>query len=603
MVYPFVVYDFKEYESFKLVVIDTIFAVSRDFFFVAIDNFLNYLFNEIIVIPLFKHFVGYVSDISRQSPVFQSLVEFIFIPRGRSLVFIYVLSDDFRNEIGNEVQNVLMNVLAFKHFHSFAVHNRSLNVHYVVVLNDVFSDTEISAFDRSLRVFYRTGKHFRLKRRVLFDFESIVNTFKSFAAETLCKIVLKRNEEKRATGITLTSASTAELVIDTSRFVSLRTENEKSAERDDFFFFLVRFFLEVFVKFVVFFSYRLNFVRNVLNVRGGKLDHVVRDTFFYKSLLCKKFGVAAEKNIRTTTRHIRCDRNSAFLARLSDDLRFLFMVFSVKNVVFDFVFQKPSRNLFRFFYRYRTDEDGLPFFVALHNGVDDSFYLALFRGINNVGHIDSLNGFVGGNFENVESVNGSELFFLGFSRTGHTRKFVIKTEVVLESNRCVSFVFVSDRNVFFRFDCLVKTFRISSADHKTTRELVDDNDFAVRNEVVGISLENKMSFQSLLDMVIEVAVFDIRKVFDTEETFRFPRALLGYLNGFILEVDDVIFVGFKGFHKTIALDIQIGRLFAFTRNDKRRSRFVDQNRVYFVDDGEVKLSLNHIGKPYFKVVS
>ena len=71
---------------------------------------------------------------------------------------------------------------------------------------------------------------------------------------------------------------------------------------------------------------------------------------------------------------------------------------------------------------------------------------------------------------------------------------MVKTEVILESDGSVSFVFVSDRNVFFRFDCLMQTLGISSADHKTTRKLVDDYDFAVGNEVVGISLENEMRF-------------------------------------------------------------------------------------------------------------
>ena len=117
--------------------------------------------------------------------------------------------------------------------------------------------------------------------------------------------------------------------------------------------------------------------------------------------------------------------------------------------------------------------------MALDYGVDDSLDFPLFRGVNNVGHIDSLHGFVRRDFENVKSVNSSEFFLFRFRRTRHTRKFVIQTEIVLERYRRVSFVFVSDRNVFFRFDSLVQAFGISSAYHQTTGKFVDDYDFAV----------------------------------------------------------------------------------------------------------------------------
>ena len=269
----------------------------------------------------------------------------------------------------------------------------------------------------------------------------------------------------------------------------------------------------------------------------------------------------------------------------------------------DFVFKKPSRNLFRFFNRYRTDEDGLSFFVTLDYGVDDSLDFPLFRGVNNVGHIDSLHGFVCGDFENVKSVNSSEFFLFRFRRTRHTRKFVIQTEIVLERYRRVSFVFVSDRDVFFRFDSLVQAFGISSAYHQTTGKFVDDYDFAVRNEVVRISFENEMRLQRLLNVVVEIAVFDIGKIFDTEEPLGFSRALLGYLNRFIFNVNNVIFVRLERFDETVTFNVKVGRFFASAGNDKGRSRFVDKNGIHFVDDGEVEFSLNHVRESHFEVIS
>ena len=54
--------------------------------------------------------------------------------------------------------------------------------------------------------------------------------------------------------------------------------------------------------------------------------------------------------------------------------------------------------------------------------------------INNIVHVVSYHGLVGRNFYNVKIIYLTEFFFLGESRTRHTRKFVVKPEIVLESN-------------------------------------------------------------------------------------------------------------------------------------------------------------------------
>ena len=80
--------------------------------------------------------------------------------------------------------------------------------------------------------------------------------------------------------------------------------------------------------------------------------------------------------------------------------------------------------------------------------------------IYDVGIIYSLHGFVRRNFEYVEPVNRPEFFLFGLCRTGHTGEFIVKSEIVLEGYGRVSLVFVSDDDVFFRLDCLMKTFGI-----------------------------------------------------------------------------------------------------------------------------------------------
>ncbi len=49
--------------------------------------------------------------------------------------------------------------------------------------------------------------------------------------------------------------------------------------------------------------------------------------------------------------------------------------------------------------------------------------------------------------------------------------------------------------------------------------------------------------------------------------------------------------------------ILIGRFFAGTRNDQRRARFVNENGINFVDDGEIEIALDIIFQTEFHVVA
>ena len=50
----------------------------------------------------------------------------------------------------------------------------------------------------------------------------------------------------------------------------------------------------------------------------------------------------------------------------------------------------------------------------------------------------------------------------------------------------------------------------------------------------------------------------------------------------------------KRAHEPVHLHVKIGGFFALARNDQRRSRFVDQDGVHFVDDGIGQISLHHL---------
>ena len=75
--------------------------------------------------------------------------------------------------------------------------------------------------------------------------------FQHIAAEYSQKIVVRRDIEHGRTRVALTSASAAQLVVNTARFVPFGTYYPESAQSDDLFFFLIRFLLEQVVIFLV----------------------------------------------------------------------------------------------------------------------------------------------------------------------------------------------------------------------------------------------------------------------------------------------------------------------------------------------------------------
>ena len=496
-----------------------------------------------------------------------------------------------------------MNVFVLDDFHTFGIHNLALFVHNVIVFENVFSYTEVSALYRALSVFYTAGQHFGLKRLILVDFEHFVNPGHSFAAETLCEIVFERNEKHGRTGIALTTASTTQLIVDTPGFVTFCTENVKTARGDDFFFFFVRLSFEFFVNIVVVFANFFYVVRYFGYKRSGEVYNFFLNALFAKFSLCHKLGITAEQNIRSAPCHVGCDGNRAVSARLRDDVRFARVAFSVKNVMLNAFSDKQFAYFFRFFYGNGTDEHRLTFFVSLGNLFHNRLVFAVDGFVDYIRVIFSRDGFVGGYFQNVKTVNSAEFLFLRFCGTGHTGKFFIKPEVVLEGNGRVSFVFVTDFNAFFRFYRLMQTVGISSADHQTTGKFVYYYDLAVRNDVIVIALKDIIRFQRLLNMVRQSRVFYIGKTCKTEETFRFFCAGFGYLHGFFFYVYGKVFVENEGFYEFVCGNVFIAGFLPSAGNDKRGSRLVDKDRVHFVHDGEIERTLNHLLESAFKVIA
>ena len=386
----------------------------------------------------------------------------------------------------------------------------------------------------------------------------------------------------------------------------------------------------------------LVFGEGTVGVRDSHFYHVVVVALLPHALFGEVFGVAAQKDVGAATRHVSGYGHCAVPARLSDYFGFAGVVLGVENVVLYAVAAKKAGYLFGLVYGDGTYEHGLTLFVAVDHFLNYRLLFALYGGEDLIGVVRPYDGSVGGDADDVERIYRSELRLLGLCRTRHARKLVVQPEEVLESYGGVSLVLFAHLYVFLGFDCLVQTVGIPSAHHEPAREFIDYHYFAfVGDDIVFVADEQFVGFERLLDVVVEVGVFDVAEVFDVEELFCLFGAPFGYRDRLILAVDDVVprlhilqyggelvvyllflfgkfvtlflAVGHTRFgclfvvveaavqraHEPVDVDVELRTFAALARNYEGRTRLVDEDGVDFVDYAIVELALDHCGNGSF----
>ena len=153
------------------------------------------------------------------------------------------------------------------------------------------------------------------------------------------------------------------------------------------------------------------------------------------------------------------------------------------------------------FYRGSTHQYRTSCLNQFFDFLDNSFILFAFRLVNAVVHILSCNRTVGRDHDYVQFVDIPKFACFRFSSTGHTRQFVIHTEVVLQSNRCKGLRSSFHFHTFLGFDSLVQSVRVAATFHDTTCLLVYDLHLSVDHYIFIIFLEHGVSLQQLVDGV------------------------------------------------------------------------------------------------------
>ena len=500
-----------------------------------------------------------------------------------------------------------MNVHAVEHLAALLVDEFALDIDDIVVAQHLLPYGIMTRFDILLSAFYALADDLVGYGFVVGEMHCFGDEFHPVTAENPRHIVLHGHIENRAAGVTLTTASSAELIVYSATLVAFGAYDAQTSRLEDFLLVLVALPLELLVQSAVLFLGFGDFLVVVTVRRGRHFDDfgrvlselAVLGPHAPLHLLARHvIGVAAQHDVRAAPRHVGGYRNRLESARLRDDCGFLFVVLGVQHAMPYALSFEHIGQFFRFLDADGADEDGLSSVVALLDVGNYGVQLAAVLGVDFVVLVAAEGGLVGRNGDDIEGVYALEflLFRLGGAR--HARQLGIHPEEVLESDCGKRPVLAADRHSLLGFDCLVQSFVVAPAYHYAPRELVDDEHLAVRHDVIAVALHHIVRLESLPDVVIERGVVDVGEVVDAEISFGFGNALVGEHNGFLLLLDDeiaravlVLFLPDRA-RESVGLLVDVARLLPSARNDERGARLVDENGVHLVDYGEIEFALH-----------
>ena len=170
---------------------------------------------------------------------------------------------------------------------------------------------------------------------------------------------------------------------------------------------------------------------------------------------------------------------------------------------------------------------------------------------------------------------------------------LVETEIVLEGDRGERLVLGLYLDAFLGLKRLMQALRIAAAFHHAAGELVDDDDLAVLHDVILVAHEQLVRAKRL------VRVMDHRHVLDIvkrglrlqepgllQDLLHELIAVVGEDNRAHLLVEFEMLLAEPGDELVDGL-VEAGFVLDGARNDERRARLVDQDRVHLVDDRKI----------------
>ena len=138
----------------------------------------------------------------------------------------------------------------------------------------------------------------------------------------------------------------------------------------------------------------------------------------------------------------------------------------------------------------------------------------------------------------------------------------------------------------------METLGVTTPGKNPPRELVDDLDLAVFDDVLDVVLVELLGADRLLEVVNHVDVHVVVEVLDAEDLLDLRDAFLADCDRALLLVDLVVHVSSKARRDARKLLVELLGLLNCARNDQRGTGLIDEDGVDLVDDGVVVPALN-----------
>ena len=498
-------------------------------------------------------------------------------------------SIDGRDRVLDEVLHAVGDVVALQHVPAVGVDRLALAVEDVVVLEDVLADLGVARLDLRLRALDRARDHGGLDRHVVGEVRAREDRLGRARLEQAHEVVGERQVEAALARVALTAGATAQLVVDATRLVALGAEDVEPAGLDD-----RRRLLGDAV------AHRLVDGVPLGLVLVGRLDGV--ESLGLHLLHGEELGVAAEHDVGASTGHVGRDRDGAEASRAGDDLGLARVVLRVEDLVLDALLGEQAREVLALLDAHRADEHGLAGLVALRDVFDDLSELRLLVLVDEVGLVLADHRPVRRDRDDAELVRRHELGRLGLGGTGHAGELLVEAEVVLQRDGREGLVLGLDRHGLLRLDRLVDALVVAAPDEDAARVLVDDHDLVVHHDVVGVALEQRERLDRVVEERDERRVGRLVQIVDAEVVLDLLDAGLEHADRALLLVDLVVDADLERAGDLRELHepaVRLARRRA--RDDERRARLVDEDRVDLVDDrvevaalDEVLLAPRHV---------
>ena len=325
-------------------------------------------------------------------------------------------------------------------------------------------------------------------------------------------------------------------------------------------------------------------------------------------------GISAEQNVRSAAGHVSGHGDRALAPGLGDDARFALVLLGVQNFVRNFRGFQQCRYGFGFFDGDGAHQHRLAALVIMPNAVGEGIIFLhdaihhggkffFFRAVDDVGMFFTNQVAVGGDDHHIEVINFAELRRFRFGRSGHAGQFFVHAEIILKSDGGEGLVLALDFHAFFGFDGLVQAVRPAPAGHLAAGKFVHNNDLAVFIHIIHVNSVQRVRPQPLVHVMHDFNVGGVGHIAQAQQALALVEALFGESGLAVLFINGVINILNQFGNDLVDPGVFIRGFFGWSGNNQRGARFINEDGVHFVNDGEVMAALHTIGQIVLHVVA